>query len=372
MNEKINITALVAPLDWGLGHSTRCIPIIRYLLHKGFRIVIAAEGAQEKLLRQEFPEVEFIHLHGYRISYSSSKRWFALKIFAQLPQILRSIRSEHKWLKHLVDRQKIDLIISDNRYGLFHPGVTGIFITHQLAVQAPAKWLRKMIQHFIYRYINRFSECWIPDNLPPNSLAGKLAHPQQLPALPVHYIGPLSRFEAENGSEKKHDVLVLVSGPEPQRSIFEQIVFSQIPALQQRVLVVRGLPQATESATCQGATVVNHLPAQELQAKISASSIVVCRSGYSTVMDLCALQKKAILVPTPGQTEQEYLADYLQQQGWCHAYHQNNFSLKAAIEKAGLGNFSFPKMPSEFFKSQIDKLADRLLPGLPLPAKTNH
>ncbi len=353
---KINITVLVAPLDWGLGHCTRCIPLIAYLNERGCKVLLATEGAPAKLLSQEFPELTLLPLKGYRIRYSSAKRWFSAKILWQLPKIVLSIKNEHKWLKRAVQEHQIDIIISDNRYGLHHPETTSIFITHQLQVQTPFAWAESMVQQRIYKYINRFHACWVPDLRSETNLAGKLAHPFNLPAVPVFYIGPLSRMENQVYVEKKWDVLVLLSGPEPQRTMLENLILEQVKNRKDRILLVRGLPLSTDPMIVDGMEVINHLPSNQLQETIQQSAVVISRSGYSTVMDLCKLEKCSILIPTPGQTEQEYLAKYLSEKSWCYYYEQEGFDLSIALVAATNNPRKFPFIKMNDYKQALDDL----------------
>ena len=355
MPTKSYITVLIAPLDWGLGHATRCIPLINYLLQSGCKVIIAAEGLQKKLLKTEFPTVIFVNIPCYNIKYTRVKRFFSVKVVLQLPKIFITIFREKKWLDQFLQNNKVDAIISDNRYGLFHHKVTSVFITHQLLVKAPFRWLEKIIQKINYRYINRFSLCWVPDEKGSTNLAGVLSHPEKLPQIKVNYIGGISRFERQHEVQKKYDVLIILSGPEPQRTLLEKKLLNQLVDFKGKALLVRGLPGLSESLT--GTThlkIKNHLPAKDLETVINESEYIISRSGYTTVMDLCKLKKKSILIPTPGQTEQEYLAQHLQKQGWCLAASQENFSLQKSLQKAQNFNYQLPDLKMELYKGILD------------------
>ena len=196
---------LVAPLDWGLGHATRCVPVIRDLLNNHCEVWLAGEEMQEKLLREEFPSLSFLPLKGYRIKYGKSG--FTGKILLQVPSILSSIKEENKWLKEQVVKYGFEAVISDNRYGLYHKNIFSVFITHQLYIKSSlGKWSEKMLQKWNYKFINRFNECWIPDKEGENNLAGELSHPEKLPSIPTTYIGPLSRFVRKDSSGEKSKV----------------------------------------------------------------------------------------------------------------------------------------------------------------------
>lgn len=332
-------TILIAPLDWGLGHATRCIPIIRTLKNNGYDILVAVNQKQKAVLKTEFCDIRFIDLVGYNINYAKNGWLFAFKIASQIPKILLSIKLENKWLDEIIDKENINLVISDNRFGLFTKKIPCIFITHQLTIKAPYKWIENILQKINYSYINKFSQCWVPDMFGANSIAGTLSQPTKKLKIATHHIGVLSRFSIPDVVEKKYDVCVLLSGPEPQRTVVEKILLHQLSSLKNiAILFVRGLPQATQNLQIDGLQIVNHLQQNELQKAICSSNIIVARSGYTTVMELLTLQKKSILIATPGQTEQEYLATYLHQKNMCLSYKQNNINIATAIEKASVFN----------------------------------
>jgi UDP:flavonoid glycosyltransferase YjiC (YdhE family) len=338
---------LLAPLDWGLGHATRCIPLIRELLDQGADVTLAGEGPQAHLLQAEFPGLALLPLKGYRVKYSRSAAGLLWSMLVQSPKILRSIRRERAWLSALLNEQSFDAVISDNRFGLYHASIPCVFMTHQLTIKSPlGKWSEKIIQRRNYRYINRFNECWIPDMPGENNLAGDLSHPLTPPATKTRYTGPLSRFTKTNDAEKKGHLLIVLSGPEPQRSIFENKIIEQVSHYNGTATIVRGLPGNRRLIPSTNMLqFYNHLPAPELNKEMMEAEYVIGRSGYSTVMDLAALEKKSILVPTPGQTEQEYLAGYLQQRRLAYTVSQKDFSLTNDIAKAAKLAYRFNAMP---------------------------
>ena len=328
---------LVAPLDWGLGHATRCIPIIKELLRQGCEVWLAGDGPQQKLLQQEFPELFFLSLNGYKVKYARSSIGMVLSIIRQTNNILKAIKNENAWLKEQVKEYEFDAVISDNRYGLYHLSIPCIFITHQLNIKSPlGKWTEKILQKRNYRFINRFTECWVPDEEGENNLAGELSHPEKKPGIPIKYIGALSRFSPKKNGVKKDHLLIILSGPEPQRSILENKIIVEVSQYNGTATVVRGLPAA--SLFIPSTNMIrfyNHLSAEDLGKEMEQAEYVISRCGYSTVMDLVLLQKKSILIPTPGQTEQEYLADYLSQKQIVCSIPQKGFSLTSALQKAG-------------------------------------
>ncbi|MBO9618755.1 MAG: glycosyl transferase family 28 [Niabella sp.] len=355
---------LLAPLDWGLGHTTRCIPIIYELISSGFNVIVAGNNVQIQLLRQEFPLLTFIPLEGYNVQYSKKKSRFLVTIARQLPGIARAIKKEHQWLKKAVHSYQIDGIISDNRFGLYHKTVPSVFITHQLNIQTPfGRLTGGLTRRINYSRINKFTHCWIPDFKEYPGLAGVLSHPPKMPAIPCNYIGPLSRMQAVTAGEEKKKILILLSGPEPQRTLFEQLIFSQLRPTEPSFVVVRGLPNSNGPALPELPNVVvyDHLPAAELNRLAAAAAVVVCRSGYSTIMDLCVMAAKAIMVPTPGQTEQEYLAGLLAQSGSIIAAAQDDFDLYSLLERAQRSNcrLNVPQQ-EQLLKSAVRDFADKI------------
>lgn len=340
---------LVAPLDWGLGHATRGIPVIYELIRQDCDVFIAAEGMQEALLKQEFPSLSFLRLPGYRVKYGRSAMGMLWNIFKQSGKILRAIKSENEWLKKIVDEYGIDAVISDNRYGLYHSTIPCIFITHQLTIKTPfGKWTEKVLQKRNYKYINRFTECWAPDEESQNNLAGELSHPVMKPAIPLKYIGPLSRFQRTHdfsNSASTASLLIILSGPEPQRSILEDIIVNDIAHYPGEAIIVRGLPGAVNLIPSTNTIkFYNHLPAKELNKEMNNADYIISRSGYSSIMDITRLEKRSILIPTPGQTEQEYLGKYLQEKKIAISISQNKFSLSSALGSAKSFQYIIPKM----------------------------
>ena len=349
---------LVAPLDWGLGHATRSILIIRELLEQGFEVMLAAEKGGAALLNTEFPQLEILPLKGYRVTYSKNEKFFFFKMLLQGPTILRSIHYEHKWLSAVIKKYAIDIVISDNRFGFFNKNVHNIFITHQLYIKTGNSFSERIAQKINYRYINKFDECWVPDEAGEKNLGGVLSHPELMPRIPVKYIGVLSRFEKYT-TEQYIDLLIMLSGPEPQRTLFENILLRQLKTVDLKIVLVRGLPtgKSIESGMSDNVKIFNHLAGTALNELILSSKVIVARSGYTTVMELAALNRKAILIPTPGQTEQEYIANYLSDKNYCTTSSQKSFSLLAALEQIKHVKLSrFPNTDNNMISDAISGL----------------
>ncbi len=304
-------TILLCVLNWGIGHAARCVPLVEKWMRENKRVVIASDGAALQVLRGEFPGLLFEELPPYNVQYDKGGN-MVFAMAKQLPKFINAINAEHKTLNNLVEKYQPEMVVSDSRFGCHTAKKKSVFITHQLHLIMPKtwKWMEQMVNHFNHKQIAKFDECWIPDAEGENNLSGKLSHP---PLPNVRYIGTLSRFEKAIKTEKKFDVLAVLSGPEPQRTLLEEKLRKQLSKSGLKYLLVRGLPDKSTSKINE----VNYMNASELSKAIAESKVVICRSGYSTVMDLMALQAdtKIVFIPTPGQTEQEYLAKRLTEKG---------------------------------------------------------
>ena len=326
------------------------------MLNLGYQVTLAGEGNVAALFKKEFPDTRIIPLAGYKISYSKKGIFFIPKILLQVPKIIRAISKEHQWLDQQLSIHHWDLIISDNRYGLYTPRTKTVFISHQLGVISGfGKWGDAITRLLLYRWVNRFNTCWIPDCAGRTNIAGKLSHPK---SMPNHYqfIGPLSRLKNTATSEGSH-VLVLLSGPEPQRTMLENILINQLGQINEAVIFVRGLPSSAPPISDRdNIHFENHLDGDAISALVSGAKAVVCRSGYSSVMDLLKLGKRALLIPTPGQTEQVYLARHLHKMKWFLVQDQEKLDLKKDLMALIAQSFELPTLDFESFKKAFSDL----------------
>jgi len=319
---------LVAPLNWGLGHATRCIPIIRELLDHGHQPFIASDGVALSLLKKEFPDLPAFELPSYKISYAEKGRNFKIKMIWDSPKVFKAIAKEKKAVKRLVKEHDLQGIISDNRLGAYYKKVPCVFITHQLNVlSGNTTWMSSKAHQKI---IKKFDICWVPDVKEKPNLTGKLGHLKKS-KLNIAYLGPLSRFEKEELSIT-HDLMVLLSGPEPQRTMLEEKLMEELHEFEGNILFVKGKienHQVQEEIEIPHGKILhyNFMKSDELEKAINQSKKVLCRSGYTTVMDLAKLEKKAFFIPTPGQYEQEFLAKRMQKQGLVPYSTQEDFKL---------------------------------------------
>ncbi len=332
---------LVCPLNWGLGHATRCIPVVHAFLEHNCTVTVAASGASLELLRNEFGNrVAYEEFPGKEIRYSRG-RFMILKLTLQLPAFLVSMIKEYFWIRRKVKLLQPQIIISDNRYGVRSKHVLSVFISHQIFVQMPPKLKpfqssANLINHI---FLKAFDHCWAPDIENPPGLSGALTHHKPLPF--VDFVGPLSRFQdVENynrhgmaGKLPENFILVILSGPEPQRSILEEKLQRELK--DETVVWFRALPGNTALQRSGNHYLFNHGNTSLMGYCIHKARMVISRSGYTTVMDLAVFGKKAVLIATPGQTEQEYLAQQLEKHQMAEALKQKNIlRLQESMKKA--------------------------------------
>ena len=328
---------LIAPLNWGLGHATRCIPIINALITHGFEPIIASDGSALSLLQKEFPGIESIELPSYNINYSKKGNHLKFKLLMATTKVLKAIKVEKKIIQQLVETHKIDGIISDNRFGVYSKQIPSVYITHQLNVLSGSTTLLSTKLH--QKVINNYDECWIPDFKGEFNLSGKLGHSENL-TITTKFIGPLSRFN-KTDVPKKHDLMILLSGPEPQRSVLEKKLLPELTNYKGKAIFIKGIIESEQKILTQNnLTIYNYMTSLELEKTINESDLVLSRSGYTTIMDLAKLEKKAFFIPTPGQYEQLYLAEKFKKENIAPFCNQDEFSLDKLLEIKDYNGFS--------------------------------
>ncbi|MCH2084694.1 MAG: glycosyl transferase family 28 [Saprospiraceae bacterium] len=316
---------LVAALDWGIGHASRCVPIITDLQKQGAQVYLAASGRAYHFFQKEFPNLPLFHLAQHNFKYYSNN--MVMNMAIQWPKIVYAIWKDQQLIRQIVKEYQINGIISDNRFGCFHQKVHSVFMSHQLHLKLPALPLANWVfnQQLNHRFIQNFDACWVPDSNGLFSLSGNLSQPP-LP-IPTSYLGILSRLQPLS-TDFQYEYLFLLSGPEPQRTRLEQKLLNALPYLKGKVLLVQGKTEQLEQKQEQRLEVRSFLTSKDLAKAIASSRRIICRSGYSTLMDLVKMNRTALLIPTPGQTEQEYLAKSLSEKGFFTIQSQKNLNLE--------------------------------------------
>ena len=357
-------SVLVSPLNWGLGHAMRDIPVIRTLLVHGHDVTIAACGNTLTALQQEFPSCRFIEFEDYPSPYSSG-RFFLPKLALSFPVLLQAIARERRKTEQMVSRDRYDLIISDNRLGVYSPHVPSLFITHQLHFHLPPiLWPVELFASLMNRFHHgKFDRIIVPDNPPgPLSLAGKLSRPDSDSARSRTFFAGILSSTPKVDVPADLDYLVLISGPEPQRTRLEEILLPMVRELDGRTFVLLGSPRRKCGVAVSGdCTIRTYVTNDEKAGLMNRAKFVICRSGYTTMMELAELEKKAgLFIPTPGQTEQEYLSGYYEQNGWFYSQSQYHLDLPEDICTAGKYS-GFPAMPAT--DTNVRRLYNNLLAG---------
>lgn len=356
-------TVLITPLNWGLGHATRMVPIIENLLNKNVNVLIAADKRPYDFLVQRFPNTEIIRFPGFEPRYPIDSM-MAFRMTWSFPVLWRQSYQAHRFLQEIIRKHQVDIIISDNRYESYSKSTYNIFITHQLHIQT--KGLQKLFQPFIkrliYSFIKRYDELWIPDfEDPDKNLSGKLSHVKRFPIGNYHFMGPLSRFKAttKKSQTERFNILVILSGPEPQRSILENLISKQALKSGLKTTILQSKPEENTEIQKENIRIISHVGDTQMAEMIQSASIIVSRPGFSTIMDLCVFGKKAIFIPTPGQTEQEYLAKKMKALGYCCFESQKSFDLINAL----IVSEKYTGLPKITSQHRVELLIDRILSG---------
>jgi hypothetical protein len=306
------------------------IPVADRLRRMNHNVLIAAGEEHLNLFREEMPGLTLIPFKGFKPGYSRYLPQYLTLLF-KTPLLLFHILKEHFTLKGLIDQYSLDIVISDNRFGLWNNKVRCAYVTHMPLIPFPKPFqFLEFTGVFLHRFIIRkYSFCFIPDLPGKINLTGRLSHNIKLPEN-VRYIGILSRFaESDNTSSAGYDTFrhntVILSGPEPQRSIFKEKILNLLRDEKSCTVFLEGKPGKGNKIVGSGNfTFYSHLPATEMGKMIATSENIITRAGYSTIMELASLNKNALLVPTPGQTEQEYLAGFLSAKHWFSSRRQGN------------------------------------------------
>jgi hypothetical protein len=359
-----NHNILICPLEWGLGHAARMIPLAKELVGRGDNVFIGAGEEHLSLFRTEMPGLTYINFPGFRPGYSRYlPSW--LMMFCKIPSLIYHSTREHSELKKIILDNAIDIVISDNRFGLWNKDVTTAYMTHQLRIPFPKPFgFTEIIGIMIHRaIIRKFNFCFIPDLPGEMNVSGRLSHGMKLPAN-ARFIGLLSRFSdtqptTDGSSGYRHNTVIL-SGPEPQRSILKEKLEELLRKQEVPAIFLGGKPgTANEMIRTGNIIYYSHLGSAQMKETLITSDCIISRSGYTTIMELISLRCTALLIPTPGQTEQEYLAVHLEEKGWFGTVSQKN--IETAVLTSSKSKFNGKEMMEQsrkLFKEAIRALSE--------------
>lgn len=366
---------LVAPLDWGLGHATRCVPVVKEFIRNGAEVELAVVPANAAFFREVFPEVRQRIAPGYNIVYPKHGFNMALWLLKKSSHLNAIIRYEHRYAEEMVERHGYDIVFSDNRFGFYSRKAYSIYMTHQRRIAFPQafavlegigiRWHKSLMKHF--------DEVWVPDIEEFPGYAGTLSHVDGSP-VPLQYVGLLSRFadsdaktisdcgsETSKASESGPSILAIVSGVEPARTRFEKDLRETLAQIPGNHVMILGKPQSGVHTWTEGNIEFHsHLPTEEFSRAVKKADWVISRGGYSTIMDMAYLGARCIFVPTPGQYEQVALAKDLASAGY--AVHIPAQDLSAgALEKAFRQKVALPAPPrSDILQEAVKKVVTRI------------
>lgn len=311
---------LVAPLDWGLGHATRCVPVIREFLRQGAVVELAVVKSNAALLRQIFPNLRQHVAPSYNIVYPKHGYNMGLWLLKNGAHLSKVIRYEHQYAERMVERFHYDVLLSDNRFGFYSKKAKSIYMTHQRRIAFPPMFAAFETTGILWHgaVMRHFDEVWVPDLPDAPGFAGSMSHVNLNPR-PVKFVGALSRFRAPppEGNSALYNYVAVVSGVEPARSRFEKQLKQVLNKIEGRHAIIMGQPfLGLKSWTEGNIDFFTHLEDDSFAKTVRSCKWVISRGGYSTVMDMAVLGAKCVFVPTPGQYEQIVLARELQKSGY--------------------------------------------------------
>jgi uncharacterized protein (TIGR00661 family) len=329
MKYNVQMNIIYAVCSWGLGHATRSLPVIRKLLHENNTITIISNGRSLTLLRQELGEqANYVDIPDYPMLLSENARQFMAKSLVYWPVFIQRLEHGLRSLTRLLESVKCDLILSDGRYDMYNRKIPSFFISHQMRIMNPLRihMFETGSEIFNQFFFKRFTAAIIPD-FKEDSLSGDLSHNlRRINEQKLHYVGVLSDFKKQK-KKQDIDVFISISGPEPQRSMLEQHIMEQVETLQGTIVITLGKSEVMHDYAKKHITIFSFLSKEKREDLLNRSKVIVSRSGYSTIMDLAVLGKKGLIIPTPGQIEQEYLAQYHMQKGTFFSVEQQNLDL---------------------------------------------
>jgi uncharacterized protein (TIGR00661 family) len=322
--------------SWGLGHATRSLPIIRKLIDENNKITIISHGRSLELIKKELGgNSEYIDIPDYPMLLSENSRQFMAKSIIYWPLFIRKILYGFNRLNDILEKKEYDIIISDSRYDIHSEKIPSFFISHQMRIMNPLriKILEKGSELYNLYFFKRFNGVLVPDYKEDN-LSGDLSHNlNKIDEKKIHYVGVLSDFKKIN-KKKDIDYFISISGPEPQRSLFEQKLLSQVDKLTGKIIMTLGKAEKKGIINNKNIETYSFLEKNKREDFLNRSKLIISRSGYSTILDLTVLGLKALMCPTPGQIEQEYLSDYHNKKRTFYSVSQDNLDLLRDVEIA--------------------------------------
>ena len=347
---------IYAVCSWGLGHATRSLPVIRKFITEGNEVAIISNGRTLELLKKELGDnIEYFDIPDYPMLLSENSRQFMAKSIIYWPTFIARMESGLQRLKKILENRKCDRIISDARYDMYSTTIPSFFISHQMRIMNPLRFdmFERGSEIFNLFFFKRFAGIIVPDYTEDN-LSGDLSHNlKKINENKLHYVGVLSDFKKKQ-TKRDIDYLISISGPEPQRTMLEEKLLPQVDDLKGNTIVTLGKTESMVKFNKKGIETYSFLPKEIREDFLNRSKLVISRSGYSTILDLAVIGTKALMTPTPGQVEQEYLGQYHNKKGTFYSVQQEKIELIKDVEIA-------KKMSGVIRKCDVDKSVENII-----------
>ena len=347
---------IYAVCSWGLGHATRSLPVIRKFITEGNEVAIISNGRTLELLKKELGDnIEYFDIPDYPMLLSENSRQFMAKSIIYWPTFIARMESGLQRLKKILENRKCDRIISDARYDMYSRTIPSFFISHQMRIMNPLRleMFERGSEIFNLFFFKRFAGIIVPDYTEDN-LSGDLSHNlKKINENKLHYVGVLSDFKKKQ-MKKDIDYLISISGPEPQRTMLEEKLLPQLDDLKGNTIVTLGKTESMDKLNKKGIETYSFLTKEKREDLLNRSKLVISRSGYSTILDLAVIGTKALMTPTPGQVEQEYLGQYHNKKGTFYSVQQEKIELIKDVEIA-------KKMSGVIRKCDVDKSVENII-----------
>jgi len=342
--------------SWGLGHATRSLPVIRKLINEKHELTIISNGRSLELLKKELgKEIKYIDIPDYPMLLSKNSRQFMAKSLIYWPKFIGGIHKGFSQLKQILEKEKYDRIISDARYDIYSRKIPSFFISHQMRIMNPLriKMLENGSEIFNLFFFKRFCGVIVPD-FKDDNISGDLSHNlKKIDENKLHFVGVLSDFK-QKITKKDIDYFISISGPEPQRTMFEETLLSQVESLNGKIVITLGKTENLDKFENEKIETYSFLSKEKREEYLNKSKLVISRSGYSTILDLSVIGTKALMCPTPGQIEQEYLSEYHNKKKTFYSVNQENIDLDCDVEIA-------KKTSGIKRKCDVDKTVEKII-----------
>ncbi|MEK6968538.1 MAG: glycosyltransferase [Nanoarchaeota archaeon] len=319
--------------NYGLGHATRMLPVIMKLIEQGEKVTIVAKGNSLLMLKNELGDASNYELMQYEVPLKFSDKGFSMfETLKAGPSFISLISSQKKWLENFSAKEKIDRVIADGEIGYHLKNKKSFFVNNQLRL-LPGSLLGDGTELLTDVFSKGFEKVIVPDD-ENGTLGGLLTSKTRFyDKKRLAYVGILSSIRKKN-VVRNVDYFISISGPGISKEVFTRQVMEQLHLLKGKVVVALGRPDLKEIASKGNAKIYPYLNRKQQESFLNKAKLVISRSGYTTMMELAEIDKKAFFIPTLNHPEQEYLAKFQKNSGRFHYSKQDSFNFKEDIDEA--------------------------------------